>query len=80
MWMDHRAKQQTERINVTNHEALRYVGGSMSPEMQLPKISWIQENLPDTYASASSFLDLADFLTDITEVHSNTNRIHIGYI
>ena len=31
VWMDHRATAQAARINETNHEVLRYVGGVVSP-------------------------------------------------
>ena len=35
----------------------------MSPEMQTPKLMWIKRNLPETWARAGQFFDLADFLT-----------------
>lgn len=63
VWMDHRALAQTERINQSQHEVLRFVGGRLSPEMQLPKILWLKENLPNSYACAAHLLDLADFMT-----------------
>lgn len=63
VWMDHRAVSQTERINQTQHAVLRYVGGTMSPEMQPPKLLWLQENLPATWQRTARFLDLPDFLT-----------------
>ena len=31
VWMDHRAVDQAERINDTEHPVLRYVGGTISP-------------------------------------------------
>jgi len=63
VWMDHRAIDQTERINATGHHVLDYVGGRMSPEMQTPKLLWLKENLPERFASAGQFFDLVDFLT-----------------
>ncbi len=63
VWMDHRAMDQTARINATEHDVLRYVGGTMSPEMEPPKLLWLKEHLPRTWARAARFLDLPDFLT-----------------
>ncbi len=63
VWMDHRATTQTDRINQTHHEVLKYVGGTLSPEMQSPKLLWIKENLPAPWQQATQFLDLTDYLT-----------------
>ncbi|MBI4878837.1 MAG: FGGY-family carbohydrate kinase [Planctomycetes bacterium] len=63
VWMDHRAAAQAARINASGHEVLRYVGGVMSPEMQSPKLLWLKENLPGSFARARRFLDLPDFLS-----------------
>lgn len=63
VWMDHRALDQTRRINRSGARVLDYVGGTISPEMETPKLLWLAEALPATFASAWQFLDLADFLT-----------------
>lgn len=63
VWMDHRATDQAERINAMGHPVLDYVGGRISPEMQTPKLLWLAEIMPDAFARAGHFLDLADFLT-----------------
>jgi D-ribulokinase len=63
VWMDHRAVAEAHRISATGDEVLRHVGGTVSPEMQTPKLLWLKQHLPATYANAGHFLDLADFLT-----------------
>ena len=63
VWMDHRATGQTDRINALGSGVLDYVGGIISPEMETPKLLWLSEELPETFAGAWQFLDLADFLT-----------------
>jgi D-ribulokinase len=63
VWMDHRAINEANLINHDGHEVLRYVGGKISPEMQLPKLLWLAKHIPDTYRRAGHFLDLTDFLT-----------------
>ena len=63
VWMDHRATDQARRINGTGETVLNYVGGSISPEMETPKLLWLAENMPQTFTGAWQFMDLADFLT-----------------
>lgn len=63
VWMDHRATEQAERINTTQHVVLNYVGGKISPEMETPKILWLKENRREIYDKAWQFFDLADYLT-----------------
>jgi D-ribulokinase len=63
VWMDHRAADDAERINRGGHETLRYVGGSISPEMHAPKLAWLARRKPATIANAGHFFDLTDFLS-----------------
>jgi D-ribulokinase len=63
VWMDHRSTEQAARINATGHSVLDYVGGTISPEMETPKLLWLKEHHPETYAAAWQFFDLADYLT-----------------
>ena len=63
VWMDHRAVQEAELINSLKHPVLDAVGGTISPEMQTPKLLWLKKHMPATWSRAGMFLDLPDFLT-----------------
>ncbi|XP_049514298.1 LOW QUALITY PROTEIN: FGGY carbohydrate kinase domain-containing protein-like [Dermacentor silvarum] len=63
LWMDHRAVSQAEAINATGHFVLRFLGGTMSPEMQPPKLLWLKQHIPSTWGRIGLALDLSDFLT-----------------
>jgi FGGY-family pentulose kinase len=63
VWMDHRATAEAREINDTRDEVLRYVGGSISPEMEVPKLKWLKRHLRKSFDAAGHFLDLADFLS-----------------
>ena len=63
MWMDHRAKQEASEINQMGHAVLQSVGGSISLEMQTPKLKWLKQNKPHIWKNVVDFFDLPDFLT-----------------
>jgi D-ribulokinase len=63
VWMDHRATAEARLVNDTHDDVLRYVGGSISPEMEVPKLLWLKRHLPSSYRSAAHFFDLADYLS-----------------
>lgn len=63
LWMDHRAVSETKEINSTGDPCLKYVGGQMSLEMEIPKVKWLKEHMPAGLFSQCKFYDLADFLT-----------------
>jgi D-ribulokinase len=63
VWMDHRAIAEARLVNDTHDDVLRYVGGSISPQMEIPKLLWLKRHLPSTYRSAGHFFDLADYLS-----------------
>lgn len=62
VWMDHRATAEARLINETEDAVLRYVGGSISPEMQMPKLLWLKRHLRASFDAAGYFFDLADYL------------------
>ncbi|WFD24352.1 hypothetical protein MEQU1_003051 [Malassezia equina] len=63
LWADHRAEEESRLINNTGHHVLDYVGGTMSLEMETPKILWLRQHLaPDTFERCE-FFDLPDYLT-----------------
>lgn len=65
LWLDHRPLAEAEKINATKHNLLRYVGGTMSPEMEIPKVLWLKNNMPAELFDRCKFYDLADALTHI---------------
>jgi FGGY-family pentulose kinase len=50
-------------LTASGHPVLDFAGRSMSPEMQIPKLMWLKKHLPQSWARAGYFFDLADFLT-----------------
>ena len=62
LWMDHRANEQAAAINALGHERLAQVGGTISPEMEIPKIKWLRDHLPEAFDRSKRLFDLSDFL------------------
>ncbi|KAK5716968.1 hypothetical protein LTR17_016185 [Elasticomyces elasticus] len=65
LWLDHRPVEETKKINATNHNLLRYVGGQMSIEMEIPKVLWLKNNMPKERFDKCKFYDLGDALTHL---------------
>ncbi|KAK4698513.1 D-ribulokinase, partial [Phenoliferia sp. Uapishka_3] len=63
LWADHRAKEEANLINSTGSMVLKYVGGTMSLEMEIPKVLWLKKHMPKEIFDSSMFFDLPDFLT-----------------
>ena len=60
--MDHRAEVEAKNINDTGHEVLKYVGGAVSLEMEMPKLLWLKKNREDIWSKAKKYFDLPDWL------------------
>ncbi len=78
MWMDHRATTEAGFITSSGGEPVRYLGGVVSPEHELPKLLWLKRNMGETYREAGSVFDLADFLTYMatgSEARSNCTLV-----
>ena len=65
LWLDHRPVKETDVVNATEHNLLRYVGGRMSIEMEIPKVLWLKNNMPKEIFDQCKFYDLPDALTHI---------------
>ncbi|MDG1702303.1 MAG: FGGY-family carbohydrate kinase [Opitutae bacterium] len=65
VWMDHRAIEEARFINgfKEHYSVFDFIGGSISPEMQLPKLLWLKKYLPESWKRAAHFFDLPDYLT-----------------
>jgi len=65
LWLDHRPVEEAIKINETKDCVLKYVGGQMSVEMELSKILWLKNNMPEEMWKDCKFYDLTDALTHI---------------
>lgn len=63
LWMDQRAVAEAAAANATGARPLDFVGGTMSPEMEMPKLMWLKRHRPDLWARLGAAYDLTDWLT-----------------
>lgn len=63
LWADHRAGAEAQLINSTGSMVLNYVGGTMSLEMEIPKVLWLKNHMPASLFADAVFFDLPDWLT-----------------
>lgn len=61
-WMDHRGEAEAALIDATGHPFLAYHGGSVSPEMHLPKLLWLKRAAPAAFDGLAAVRDLCDEL------------------
>jgi FGGY-family pentulose kinase len=62
VWLDHRALAEAEECTATGHRVLDFVGGTMSPEMEIPKLMWLKRHLSARWRRYGRLMDLADYL------------------
>jgi ribulose kinase len=63
MWMDERATDEANAITATGSPVLRYSGSVVSPQWMLPKLKWLMNHEPSTYAQAYRIVEQTDFFT-----------------
>lgn len=61
-WHDHRAMAEARAISAIDHEVVARAGGSVSPEMQTPKLVWLARHRPGIWADLRGVRDLCDHL------------------
>ncbi|WP_258869788.1 FGGY-family carbohydrate kinase, partial [Paracoccus thiocyanatus] len=61
-WHDHRAVAEAAELGRIPHEVVRRAGGSVSPEMQTPKLMWLARHRPEIWAALTGIRDLCDHL------------------
>ncbi|MCB0046599.1 MAG: xylulose kinase [Caldilineaceae bacterium] len=62
LWMDVRAAAQADAVFASGHPALRYCLGGVNAEWMPPKMLWLKQNEPDTYASMDVLLEYTDWI------------------
>eukprot|EP01135_Chromosphaera_perkinsii_P001755 Nk52_evm24s210 gene=Nk52_evmTU24s210 len=64
LWLDHRAIAEAEYLTKLDFDGLKYIGGVMSPEMEIPKLMWLLKNKGKEWMKSVDYvMDLCDFLT-----------------
>ncbi|MCV3767936.1 FGGY-family carbohydrate kinase [Rhizobium sp. TRM95796] len=63
LWMDHRARTESDECSIADNPVVARFGGRLSPEMQAPKLLWMKRHLPEAWARAGNIFDLCDYLT-----------------
>ncbi|KAI9881881.1 MAG: hypothetical protein M1823_006407, partial [Watsoniomyces obsoletus] len=75
---------ETKKINATKHNLLQYVGGTMSIEMEMPKVLWLKNNMPKELFDRCKFYDLTDALEHLATGNENRSFCSVvckqGYV
>ncbi|WP_282602879.1 FGGY-family carbohydrate kinase [Paracoccus sp. PARArs4] len=61
-WHDHRAVAEAARMSALDHPVVTRAGGRVSPEMQTPKLMWLNAHRPEIIAAGTPIRDLCDHL------------------
>lgn len=61
-WHDHRAIAEAADLGRIAHEVVTRAGGSVSPEMQTPKLLWLARHRPETFTRLTGARDLCEHL------------------
>jgi FGGY-family pentulose kinase len=61
-WMDHRGEAEAAEIATSRDRVLHYTGGTISPEIHLPKLLWLKRHDPAAWARVTAIRDLCDEL------------------
>lgn len=59
-WMDHRAEAEAEAITGSGDALLQIYGGTISPEIHLPKLTWLARRDPAAWGRVTGARDLCD--------------------
>lgn len=63
MWMDLRGAEHARRLTATRSSVLRYCGGAVPAEGQLPKTLWLKGHEPQTWSAALRVVEQMTWLT-----------------
>jgi FGGY-family pentulose kinase len=61
-WADHRGEALTAEIEASGDRILDHMGGSVSPELHLPKLLWLRRHDPEAWSEITAARDLCDEL------------------
>ena len=61
-WADHRGEVEADIITATGDRLLHSMGGTLSPEMHLPKLLWLKRHDPAAWDRVTGARDLCDAL------------------
>jgi len=81
IWMDNRARVQTERIreSIQQDEIYRKTGRRPTPELLAPRLLWLAEHRPDIYRQINRVIGLKDDIVRRLTGTITTDVAHLDY-